>query len=427
MNDISINRLLGYLLAMLLFFSISCSKDEVIPEEEVVENSRTYIYDIFKDSYFWLEQLPELDPNQYSTNEDLVDALRYDEIDRWGFVIGLDEYKALYEEGETKGFGVGLALTLDDRLMVRFTYAASPMGLAGVDRGWEIIQINDDALADIADLNAAFDTDSEVKFTFLNTAGETVERFMTRTDYKINTVLHWSVIETTEGNVGYLVFESFLEPLEAELDEPFSFFKAENIEDIVVDLRYNGGGNLGVAFYLASLVGGNSIKDKVVASVIYNSTRSDENVSYKIPVSDLAVNINRLFFITTESSASASEFVINSMYPYKEVVLVGEKTHGKPVGMEVFLSEEYNIALAPVTFQVVNAQGNGDYFDGIPVDYDVTDDIFHAWGDPEETCLKQVLDIISGNVSAVATLKSAQRQTKGLPLKRGVQEITGAF
>jgi hypothetical protein len=75
---------------------------------------------------------------------------------------------------------------------------------------------------------------------------------------------------------------------------------------------------------------------------------------------------------------------------------------------------------------LLNADGEGDYFDGIPVNYQVADDVFRAWGDPAEACLKTALDIIGGNPPAVG-LKSIQLQPKGLPLKRGLQEVTGAY
>ncbi len=427
-----IETLIRLWLIGVLFLGVSCSKDEVIPEdeiieeEEIVENSLTYIYDVFNDHYFWLDEVPKLDPNTYSSNEELVDALRYDKIDRWSFVADLDAYLALYEEAETKGYGVGMSLDPDNKLMVRFTYKNAPMGLAGVDRGWEIHKINDTAVTDLPDILGAFDTDSPVKFTFVDLLGDTVSRTMTRTDYNMNTVLHTSVIETESAKVGYLVFESFLDPSEAELNEAFTYFKEQNISELIVDLRYNGGGSFYIAYQLAGLIGGDDILNKPLASFVYNSKHTADNETYGYyEMNAHSVNLDRLFFITTESSASASEFVINSMFPYKEVILVGEKTHGKPVGMQVFASEDYNLALAPVTFQIVNANENGHYFNGVPVDYPEVDDIYHAWGDPEEACLKQALNIIEGN--DVVVMKSAILKPRGLPLKRGLQEITGAY
>ena len=422
MEKIRTSRLLAFFAAFVMVIGSSCKKDDDIPKE----NSRTYIYDIFQENYFWLEHLPKLDPNNYQSNEALIDALVYSQLDRWSFVAPLDLYISLFEQGETKGFGVGMAVTPDNRLMVRFTYKNSPMGLAGGERGWEIIRINNIPMAQIADWGAAFDTDAQVKFTFRTINGETVERTMARTDYAINTVLHRSVIETAGKKVGYLVFESFLEPSKMELEEAFSFFKTANVNDIVVDLRYNGGGSLEPAFLLSVLLGGTAVKNKIIASIVYNSKRTQKNGSYGYPAHASALNLNRLFFITTESSASASEMVINSMFPYKEVILIGSKTYGKPVGMEVHKSEEYDIALAPVTMKLLNANDEGDYFNGIPVNYQVADDVFRAWGDPAEACLKTALDIISGNPPAAA-LKSIQLQPEGLPLKRGLQEITGAY
>ncbi|MGQ7869699.1 S41 family peptidase [Sunxiuqinia sp. sy24] len=430
MKNIKRKHLISFFLVVVLALGLSCSKEnailEIEPVEKVgVENSQTFIYDVFKDWYFWLDQVPELDPTSYDSNERLIQDLIYDELDRWSFVVSLDAYRALFEEAQTKGFGVGMAVTADNRLMVRFTYKESPMGLAGVDRGWEFIEINDVPLANIQDLGAAFDTDAEVKFTFITPENETVSYSMSRTDYKMNTVLYRSVLETEGKKVGYLVFESFLAPSEAELNEAFTYFKSEDIDELVVDLRYNGGGNSGIAFLLEELVGGQAIEDKLLGRIIYNENHSDDNVNFGTKGNELSVDLDRLFFITTDASASASEMVINGMFPYKEVVLIGSTTAGKPVGMNVFESEKYNIALAPITFKILNANDQGDYFDGIPVDYLVMDDIYHGWGNPEEACLKAALDIINGNT--VTALKSIQMQPQGLPLKRGLQEITGAY
>ncbi len=427
MKNIKKSRLLSLILLGVLFLGVSCSKEDVILEIELEEeeNSKTYIYDIFQDWYFWLDELPELDPNNYTTNESLVNALMYNELDRWSFVTSLDAYRALFEQAQTKGFGVGMAITPDQKLMVRFTYKQSPMGLNDVDRGWEFIEINDVPLQNIPDLGAAFDTDSEVKFTFVTTENDTVFRSMARTDYQMNTVLHWSVLEAGGKKVGYLVFESFLAPSEAELNEVFTDFQSEGIDELIVDLRYNGGGSLGIAFLLEELVGGSDIEDLLLGRMIYNKNHTDDNINFGTKGNKLSVDVDRLFFITTDASASASEMVINGMFPYKEVVTIGTTTAGKPVGMSVFESEEYDIALAPVTFKLLNANDQGDYFDGIPADYEVTDDVFHGWGNPEEACLKAALDIIRGN--DVIALKSMQLQPQGLPLKRGLQEITGAY
>ena len=369
----------------------------------------------------------------------MVNALRYKELDRWSFVTDLDAYIALFQNAQTKGFGVRMAylpgnLEVDHRLMVGFTYRKSPMGLAGVDRGWEFLKIDDKPIADFSDYRsiiAAFDTDSEVKFTFITLENDTVDYSMTRIDYEINTVLHRSIHVVKGRKVGYLVFENFLgEPSIKALEEAFDFFVSENIEDLVIDLRYNGGGRVNTAYHLLAQVGGNDVLNKnILVAYIYNSKRSSENQGLYLgedyPVENW-VNLDRLFFITTESSASASEMVINSLLPYKEITLIGEKTEGKPVGMEPEADSLLNLLVAPISFQLVNANMEGNYFGGIPVDYEVNDDIFHAWGDPEEACLKKALQIIAGEDDPVA-LKSTVVRPVPPPLKRGLQEITGVY
>ncbi len=421
------NRLLLILWSLLLFLGISCSEEEdPVPDPVVVQNSKTAIYDAFKEWYFWLDKLPEVNPNGYSSDQALLEALRYDELDRWSFIAPLDEYLALFQDAETKGFGVSMAQTLDKKLMVRFAYKQAPMGSVGVHRGWEILKIDGVPVKNIPNLNVAFDTDNEVVFTFVTTANDTVEHAVTRTNYKINTVLHRSVIDHNGTKVGYLVYESFIGEKTDELDEAFELFQSEGVEELVIDLRYNGGGRLDIAMTLGELIGGDEVVGQVMGKMIYNSKKSGDNIAFGTNEENpLRLNLDRLFFITTKETASASEMMINSMFPYKEIVTLGQTTHGKPVGMTILQAKKYNLALAPVTFKILNANDEGDYFDGIPVDYEVVDDIFKAWGNPQEACLSQALSVIDGSVIATS-MKSSQIHPVGIPLKRGLQEITGA-
>ncbi|NJO03576.1 MAG: hypothetical protein HC880_19535 [Bacteroidia bacterium] len=120
--------------------------------------------------------------------------------------------------------------------------------------------------------------------------------------------------------------------------------------------------------------------------------RFNEAVNFAATTS--AIQLNRVFFITTASSASASELLINSLSPYLSTVLVGQNSFGKPVGSLVLPVMDY--VILPIAFRTVNADGLADYYEGLPVSYARADGLDKDFGDPTETCLATALEIIGG-------------------------------
>ena len=121
-----------------------------------------------------------------------------------------------------------------------------------------------------------------------------------------------------------------------------------------------------------------------------------------------SVQLNKLVVITTSSTASASELVISGLKPYMNMKLIGSTTHGKPVGMNIEGDTKLNIAVAPISFRNVNSQGYSDYFDGIPVDFAIKDNVTQDWGDQSDACLTAALNYIStGTIGYLPVSKSA--------------------
>jgi C-terminal processing protease CtpA/Prc len=108
-----------------------------------------------------------------------------------------------------------------------------------------------------------------------------------------------------------------------------------------------------------------------------------------------SIVVPRVFFITTRSTASASEALINSIKPYDDrinMIIVGDTTLGKPVGTIAKQFTDYTVV--PVTYYMYNRDNEGEYFGGLPPDYFVEDDLDEAFGSPEEDCLQEVLYFI---------------------------------
>jgi carboxyl-terminal processing protease len=208
--------------------------------------------------------------------------------------------------------------------------------------------------------------------------------------------------------VGYLVFKGFIQPSFKELDEAVEFFNAEGIDDLILDLRYNGGGQTSVANYLASMIGGEGLAGQPFAKYLYNENQAaDENFTDNLKLVEPNLGLDRLITIATRATASASEMVINGLTPFMPVFIVGSNTYGKPMGMNAWYSNDNQYAYVPVTFKIANANDEGDYFLGLPADSNVADDLTRAFGDPEEGMLKEALRFIeTGTFSGGFATKS---------------------
>ena len=158
---------------------------------------------------------------------------------------------------------------------------------------------------------------------------------------------------------------------------------------------------------------------------MFNDKKEEENEDIFCPEANYDFGLNKVVFITTAQSASASELIINLLDPFMEVVTVGSNTHGKPVGMVVFTIEEEDLAIAPISFKDVNIDGYGDFFNGLESDINAFDDLAHAWGDTDENCLKKAIDYLMGN-AALADKSVGALPQKHLPVN-GLNQIINAY
>jgi C-terminal processing protease CtpA/Prc len=231
------------------------------PKLDNVAKVNKSLYDIMKEVYLWDDQLPAtFDAAQYRTNKDALDALKYKTFDRWSYLEDIQVFMDYFEGGEYVGNGLGLKLDRDGNLWVSYVYPNSPAGKAGLGRGLKITRINGQDVAALLNSDKIVDALGEDKagvqtqFSFLNAAGQASNVTLAKEAVTINSVIHRSVKEVAGKKVGYLVFTTFIDKSNAELDEAFAFFKTQGVSEVVLDLRYNGGGSLSVAQHLAGLI-----------------------------------------------------------------------------------------------------------------------------------------------------------------------------
>jgi hypothetical protein len=192
----------------------------------------------------------------------------------------------------------------------------------------------------------------------------------------------------------YFVMDKFVETTKAELDNAFAKFKEAGASRIIIDRRYNGGGLISVAERLVGLAVGADHAGSIAYSFQYNKNYSSENSSTAVAALGASIGADEIVILTSSRTLSASELVINALFPSAEVTLVGSDTGGKPVGSKSF--EFCEKKLFPITFRLVNAAGNTDYFDGLPADCFASDDLFHQLGDPQEGMLASALAYLDG-------------------------------
>jgi C-terminal processing protease CtpA/Prc len=417
------------LISLFLMVSIALitSCNSQIPQPEVKTANET-IYETFQDWYLWYDQLPTINPNGVATQEALIDSIR-NPLDRWSFSASLTEINKLFNSGQYTGFGGGFILDADKKIKIAFVYKDSPFGKSGVERGWEVVSVNGFTSDEPDSINSALSLDKSVTFEFNDLSKISHTLILTKDVISMNTVLYSTVIHSDGLKIGYFVFDSFLSTSAAELDSVFSRFNKENINELIVDLRYNGGGLNDIANQLIAEIGGSKVKNQVISNLKNNSKHSDKDASQTSSFKGVSLNLDRVFFITTSQTASASELVINCLTPFMTVNLTGSKTNGKPVGMYVFSFEKLDLAILPICFKITNKVGYGDYYSGLPVNTMEADDLSHSWGDPEEAMLKSALNSISGSLVTTdqSRLKS-MRVSLQQPLKyKGINQLIGAY
>ncbi len=398
-----------------------CRKDpEPVDTPTMEERARDGLYDLMKYVYLWYNAMPTVKVSDYNTPEGILDALRYEPRDRWSFVADFESFMASMQ-GDFVGHGIRMGLDEANNVRVVSLYEGSDLWPKGVRRGWTVKEINGTLIAPIliSGDNTAYNNlmgqsiaGVTNTFKFINPDGQEVTYTSTKAGFTINSVTASKILDLPGGKTGYLCFETFIEPSEQELNEAFADFKANNVTDLIIDLRYNTGGYMDIAQQLASLVLTLNDTTKVCYKLTYNSLVGPEwNESYNFVKTASPLGLDRVVFITTRSSASASEVVINSLKPYIDVKLVGDTTHGKPAGMNIwgfpFPSQsdpepDYTYVFAPITFEYLNASDQGRFYEGLPPDVKAADDITHDFGDPEEASLKAAIALINGTKAATA-------------------------
>lgn len=487
------NLISVFLFAFVLFLA-GC-KEEPIPEQipdEIVEEIpeadeiNRFVWEGLATYYYWVQDIPNLVNgkfnnedslnyflNQYTDPEQLFYSLlyKYDEVDRWSFIVDdskeIDDWLTGISESMGFDFMLDYIGDTDDLYgFVRYVTKDSPADLAGIRRGDFFMEVNGTQITVSNYQSLLF---SQAYYT-LNMAQ--VDNFVISTNgishdltaviLQENPILKDTILMVDGMKVGYLVYNGFTSAYDEKLgtsydillNSTFGKFKSEGIHKLVIDLRYNGGGSVQTAGYLASMIYSTD-KNSVFAKYKYNGllqnyfqeeygedyfneyftdvigkeswdTRDNNGnitgafTTPETPINNL--NLSELYVITSSNTASASELLINGLESYIDVKHYGTNTTGKNVGSftirdwdeDGIVNPDHKWAMQPITLKIANSDNFSEYINGLVPDVFAEEDITNLLplGDPNELLLETVLNDMRG----IAT-KSAVFNNYAKPFK----------
>ena len=455
------------ILSFLLILLISgCKKEEPEPEPKNTEireatDVNKFIYNGLATYYLWEANVPALNNvkyqnndslnvflNKYSDPEDLFYDLlyQYAKIDKWSFIVDNAQEIENWINAISESMGMDFRLYYlnesgDDLIgVIRYVLKDSPAEKAGLKRGNLFLTVNGQQLTVTNYMTLMFTLKSyTLGLASYNGSSFTVNgktASMTAVMLQENPVYLDTVLNINNTRVGYLVYNAFTASYDSlikssydiELNKVFGKFKSDGIQMMILDLRYNGGGVVRTAEYLASMIYSTDTQ-KIFSITQYNSLLQsyfqqkygDEvfndyfygNISEtdKMPaVSINSLGLSQVYIITTTESASASELLINGLKPYITVTQVGTNTAGKYVGSwtitdvdeEGYVNPNHSWAMQPIIFKTANSQNVSDFVDGLKPDISAVERAsgLLPFGDPNEPLLKACLDHIKGLKSA---------------------------
>jgi carboxyl-terminal processing protease len=375
-----------------------------------VSAQKDWLRDDMQQRYYWNTQAPNPDPAPFASVLAYFNArlFRGDAVvpaDRWSYITDTASYEQFFAEGRSFGYGLfinGNELTLP--LRVRYTEAKSPAAAANLQRGDTLLSVNGRPAAELvarADFSALSPSREGETVVLEVEASNGSRRSVTlaATTHDLTPVpVATTLARAGSKPVGYLVLKDFITQAEAPLRSGLAQIRAAGATELILDLRYNGGGRVSTANVLASLIAGNTRNGQVFAELRFNAQQRAQNTLYRIESTD--PGFDRVVVLTGPRTCSASELVVNGLKPFVDVTTVGGATCGKPFGFTP--ASNCGNTYSHVTFESFNANGAGRYYDGIPASCAATDTFTGTLGTVNEPMTARALSSLDGASCAAA-------------------------
>ncbi|MGJ1308440.1 S41 family peptidase [Sphingobacterium multivorum] len=470
------NRTIKSSLYLALFLGFySCKKKEDIPplknrnEEQLLKDSLYYYYN--KYSYWSDDYIPDYSDisifsDQYNSPREVLDALKsktpYDRYSYFYDISTKSSNTAKLKADANSGYGIlywnwGIPDSKNKYPLLYMVERGSPAYVTGLRRSDLILEINGQSAEVPVSFNEStqsWDSDPSRNSAVYNLwlqalNGSNLVLKVAHEDgniesvtinyqpsYEIDPLLKEQVYEFTDNNVGYLAYSSF-EEIESnnlnqrQIDAAFNHFENKNIKSLIVDLRYNGGGYVDAAAYLADKIINSAGDGKLMFKYDLNKYLTTQKNNGNPDFQDIYyskknnLELTSVYFIVSKNTASAAELLINVLRAYLNVKLIAEQsaTYGKPVGF--FEKKILNkISFWPASFKLINSAGISDYWNGIAADkIGVNDYGFSDFGDPTESMIATALDYAAPNRTLKASEKTAKYKIKKTTIQTNENNI----
>lgn len=395
-----------------------------------------WIDDTMRVWYYWKQDIPHTnDLNYFSPPFEFFASVLSEQDGKDGQPFStIDSLDAPATRGvPSTDYGYGFQYTTnhvednDTALYARLLYVSpdSPAGEAGLERGDWILEMDGEPITEnnYSRLNGGEGITLTVGY--YDAAQDTILAYAepqtlapARTFYD-NPVHYRNVYVSGSKRVGYLVYNHFTGGLtessteyDDDLREAFSYFATEQVNEFVLDLRYNNGGQLSCASLLCAMLAPSSALGQTLAYLEFNESIGEQEMVFDESLIQGGANLNlsRLYVLTSTETASASEMLINCLKPYMEVVLVGGTTVGKNVASRAFVNEELMLEMRPIVCKLYNADRESEYAEGFTADVSVDENgdmaRFLPFGNPDELMLYTALNLINGTQSGQAAAQT---------------------
>jgi len=300
-----------------------------------VADINRWVDERMRDTYIYYDQVPVVNLDDYTDPAELVRALRVSP-DIYSSVVDQARDEQLISNSSVTRFGFWLQRASDGKQHFASIGGNSPMENAGIRRGDELLEINGVAIDEISDeqwnqfVVGERGEELTALFTVKSVGMVPEEISVTKTTYTEKTVPVFGTYDQTNNQVGYLQISSFRGTTTPEIDVAVQSFADAGISELILDLRYNGGGFTRVARKLASQIAGQAFVGEVYSQRVNNDKYSERNLQHLIESQIINLNLSRVIALTTDDTASASELIINGLAPMIDVVVIGTPSGGKP-------------------------------------------------------------------------------------------------
>ncbi|MFK7859697.1 MAG: S41 family peptidase [Granulosicoccus sp.] len=379
------------------------------------------------DYYIYYDQVPPLNPVGFETPEELIRALRVNP-DIYSNVQDEQEQGALFEDGVTSGYGFRFSPASDGVVRFREILLGSPADDAGLLRGDELIRLNGRLISDYTNdeiRTVLSEGQPPITMQVRTTDSATRDVALEQGTYRWRTARSFVFRSEGQPTVGLIEVRTFLETTSSEIDAGIEFLLESDIDELIVDLRYNPGGRTRVAERLAAQIAGPSVDGLPFLTRTWNDKYSENNSTSTLEAAEPTLTLPRVFVLLTDRSASASEAMVNGLEPYMNVIVIGGATEGK-----IFTSNARNYcgkSINAMRSERTNSVGVS-VLGGIQPDCTVADDwTMQAWS-PSDPMILAARDYMRTGACTTPMLAakdlSPRRRSSDDPVFNGMSDLT---